>query len=590
MLGKVFWIGALEAIGEVARWKADAVLHRLERKQFVQRARRSSVAGEAEYAFRHALLRDVAYGQIPRSARAEKHRRAAEWLESLGRAEDHAELLADHYVNALEYARASGHARADLAERARLALRDAGDRTSALAAYPAAVRFYAGALELWPSEADDRAALLLRLGRARFNADSTGAEELDAALEAFGAAGDYEGAAEAVLARRQVFWYGGDRGRSDAALDDALDLVRERPDSPAKAEVLVARASAHAVAGEHADAIRIAREALALVERLGLDALRARLLNSVGMSRVYLGDPEGVHDVEHAVAIARASSASVHLHSAWNNLAVVQLFLGRLADAVQTYETLLDSVERFGRDTDRRWVRGCMAATRASEGRWDEAVAVADAFIADVESGSPHYLETSCRVVRASIRLARGDVAGAASDAERALETAREAKDVQVVAPALHACAAVALAAGRRADADALATEVLALGQKLVPGLVSEFGVGTVQFAWLVRELGREAELLAVLSSAPPVPWVVAAQAVLRGEFDRAAAVLAEIGSRPTEAYTRLRAAEELARAGRTQEAAGELGPALDFYCAVGATGFIREAEALGVAAGRRAS
>ena len=45
----------------------------LERKEFVRRERRSSVAGETEYAFRHLLVRDVAYGQIPRPSRAEKH-------------------------------------------------------------------------------------------------------------------------------------------------------------------------------------------------------------------------------------------------------------------------------------------------------------------------------------------------------------------------------------------------------------------------------------------------------------------------------------------------------------------------------------
>ena len=40
-----------------------------------------SVAGDTEYSFQHVLLRDVAYGQIPRRERAEKHRRAAEWIE-----------------------------------------------------------------------------------------------------------------------------------------------------------------------------------------------------------------------------------------------------------------------------------------------------------------------------------------------------------------------------------------------------------------------------------------------------------------------------------------------------------------------------
>jgi class 3 adenylate cyclase len=103
VVGKVFWPGALRS--EVA--DVERTLHSLERKDFVRRERKSSVAGENEYAFRHLLVRDVAYGQIPRAARADRHRLTAAWIESLGgdRA-DHAELLADHYVRALELARA----------------------------------------------------------------------------------------------------------------------------------------------------------------------------------------------------------------------------------------------------------------------------------------------------------------------------------------------------------------------------------------------------------------------------------------------------------------------------------------------------
>ncbi len=120
MVGKVFWLGVARAIGGVERGPAREALLALERKELVQRARRSSVEGEAEYAFRHLLVRDVAYGQIPRAARADKHRAAAEWVEGLGRPDDHAEMLASHYSRALEYARAAGSEDGELAERARV--------------------------------------------------------------------------------------------------------------------------------------------------------------------------------------------------------------------------------------------------------------------------------------------------------------------------------------------------------------------------------------------------------------------------------------------------------------------------------------
>ena len=96
------------------------------------------MTGESEYAFLHLLVRDVAYSQIPRARRAEKHRLAGEWIEKLGRPDDHAEMLAHHYSSALELARAAGADTAALEGPARLALHEAGDRAYALASWQAA--------------------------------------------------------------------------------------------------------------------------------------------------------------------------------------------------------------------------------------------------------------------------------------------------------------------------------------------------------------------------------------------------------------------------------------------------------------------
>src|SRR5262249_51631138 len=155
VFGKVFWSGSLAALDGA---DPDALpLHSLVRKEFVRRERRSSVGGQDEYAFRHVLVRDVAYGQIPRGERAEKHRLAAEWIESLSeRGDDFADLLAHHYVSALEYG-ADG-----LGERAAKALRDAGDRATELHSYPSAVRYYRAAVDLLPEDArEERGRLLL---------------------------------------------------------------------------------------------------------------------------------------------------------------------------------------------------------------------------------------------------------------------------------------------------------------------------------------------------------------------------------------------------------------------------------------------
>ena len=67
VVGKVFWLGALERIGGRDRGAAELLLHALERKDFVRRERQSSVGEETQYVFSHLLVRDVAYSQIPRA-------------------------------------------------------------------------------------------------------------------------------------------------------------------------------------------------------------------------------------------------------------------------------------------------------------------------------------------------------------------------------------------------------------------------------------------------------------------------------------------------------------------------------------------
>ena len=187
------------------REAAEAALHRLERREFVQRERRSTVAGETEYAFRHALVREVAYEQIPRAQRGEKHRRAADWLETLGRSEDLAELLAHHYIAVLEYSEPD----AELTARAGRALTEAGDRALALNAYGTAARFYRRAMDL--AAEDKRGRVLFGLGSAlEALADPQAGELLVEASAQLAAEDDPETAAEAETLLAQIAWTTGD--------------------------------------------------------------------------------------------------------------------------------------------------------------------------------------------------------------------------------------------------------------------------------------------------------------------------------------------------------------------------------------------
>ena len=177
VVGKTAWVGAVCALSERSAWQAEELLHGLERKQLLQRIRRSSIQAETEFQFGHALTKDVAYSQIRRTDRAQKHEAAAAWIERLaGERDDKAELLADHYTQALGLRDALGQDTATLVPRALAALTEAGRQAAATYAHSAAARHYRAALALTPAtDAQSQAALLLGLATALFNADAAGA-------------------------------------------------------------------------------------------------------------------------------------------------------------------------------------------------------------------------------------------------------------------------------------------------------------------------------------------------------------------------------------------------------------------------------
>jgi hypothetical protein len=99
VIGRVFWTGPVyELVGDLS-----PDLHLLETRDFIRQRPGSSLAGEVEYAFKHTLTREVAYGSLTKARRAQLHTQFADWLERLGKGRDeHAPLLAHHYAEAVK--------------------------------------------------------------------------------------------------------------------------------------------------------------------------------------------------------------------------------------------------------------------------------------------------------------------------------------------------------------------------------------------------------------------------------------------------------------------------------------------------------
>ena len=215
VFGETFWAGGIAALAPQDVDGVRAAMASLAERHLVRHAASSSLEGESEYLFWHALARDVAYEQLPRRARARKHEEAALWIEAAAgeRASDVAEVLAHHYVAALDLSRALRDAALTrrLEAPAGQHLAAAGEKTLRLDV-AVAIGHYAKALELLPAGAPERARALYfmaeaRLWRGRIPEAIAGYEE---AAEAYLATGDRNMAALTLIELSEALFNVGD--------------------------------------------------------------------------------------------------------------------------------------------------------------------------------------------------------------------------------------------------------------------------------------------------------------------------------------------------------------------------------------------
>ena len=320
-------------------------------------------------------------------------------------------------------------------------------------------KFYSQTVEAWPENEPPNPELLIRYSRVLNSVDIGSAPEfLTQAVEIALASGDSGQAAEAETLMCEMYWLMGRRDDAFEHLRAAEALVENEPSSYAKAYVLANVSRFRMLAGDREHAIRVGRQALAMAEELGLDELQAHALDNIGVSRLGIGDRGGVEDLERSIQIADAIN-SVESARAYGNLGSALLDLGEVDRSFEMLEEARRRAERFGLDDWLLWLRGMMTWAPYYSGDWDEALHQLDELI-DEFMQHPFWMESACRVLRARMRLARGDAAGAREDADRALELARAAKDPQVLWPALTLSARLLVPSDAQ-GAEALIEEVL---------------------------------------------------------------------------------------------------------------------------------
>jgi class 3 adenylate cyclase/tetratricopeptide (TPR) repeat protein len=455
VIGKVFWAGAVAAMGGLdPRAVADS-LHELSRKELVRPARVSSVEGEAEYSFWHILVRDVAYAQIPRAQRGDKHRRAASWMESMARdrVEDLAEVLAYHYTQALDLARATGQTgqSAELEVPARRFLLLAGERALGLDT-TVALASLDRALALAPSGHPQRPPILARWAEAARQAgrlaEATAA--LEEAITAFKERGDTVGAARAMTALSNVLWFTGDP-RSKEMAAEAVTLLESKPPGPDLVAAYAEKTRIEALGGEAHAAIGSAERTLVLASSLGLEQ-SAKALGYKGLARGMLGDAGGLEDLRMALTLAIERGQGREAAVIHNNLSGVLWVMEGPAASLAVRREGIEFAERRGIDE----MALTMAATNLSSliqlGDWDEVLEAAGPLAERLERAglTPYVADIMARQAR--VLVMRGQPLEILP-LEGAVETARDSGSIDGLVQVISAAALVRLAAGHREGA-----------------------------------------------------------------------------------------------------------------------------------------
>jgi len=234
VIGREFWRGAVADLSrEEERASVSPLLMTLVRKDLIE-PNRSIFPWEDGFRFRHALIRDAAYGAIPKVTRADLHERFASWLERTARerANELEEILGYHLEQAFRYREELGpvgEEGRELAIRAGERLAAAGRRAIvARGDLAAGVSLLSRSVALLPEDHALRRELLPELGSALMRTGNFGRAEdvLDEALESATAAGDRRLELRTIIEREFFRSYTQPEG---SALDDSTVAERTIP-------------------------------------------------------------------------------------------------------------------------------------------------------------------------------------------------------------------------------------------------------------------------------------------------------------------------------------------------------------------------
>lgn len=431
VVGRTFWLGAIERLSGRPGGPRE-VLDQLRAKEIVVSSESSAFSGELEFAFRHVLIRDVAYESLPKSLRADKHVQVATWAEEQAgeRRDEMAELLATHYLEAVRYLgelAEGGDRRARAERQAYRWAGTAGERALRLWQRRESARWFQTALDL-TGPVGPAAEELARLWESYANACegvepyphlAASFERARALYEQLGKGGDV-GRIEAWLA-----WVAFQSGRDDdvrAHAERALALLGPLGDSSDLAMTLRILGRYHRRRGRTQEAEAELRQGMEMAERVGDRVNRAWAMVYLGPLLRAEGGKLGLALLERGLEVAREAENLPLLAAAYVELSeAFEEVVGDYARAVALMQEGLEIARRAGSVANAAWMEGNLSDYLIDMGRLDEAEGPARSALRAARAVGESLRIAYCLNTIAHLELMRGNIEAA----ERAVEEVR---------------------------------------------------------------------------------------------------------------------------------------------------------------------
>jgi class 3 adenylate cyclase/tetratricopeptide (TPR) repeat protein len=388
VVGHTFWEGSLSGLASEERVELAPALAALQEKDLIVPSPGSRLAGEREYAFKHVLIRDVAYSTLPKAVRAGKHAEVGAFIEE--RAADRSEgvvaMVAEHYGRAAALAEAADLDPAELERidaRALDALESAGDGSAALYSNQEALAHYEMALSLRRQlDTASRARIGEKLGDVALRLG-----HVDQAVEAWERCMEHH-RREEDLARvgdlhRKIgagLWHKGDREGSIEHYQRGIDLLKDGPPSLELVRLYEEAASLYMHTGDNMLAIYASEKALRLAERLGEAAAASRAHGIFGRVFGRIGDSERAREnLERSVELARDTDPGEAVRALLALGYHLEVSEADYDGAASAYGEALELAQQTGDLPSQVELYAALAQLALHRGDWDEVSSQTDA-------------------------------------------------------------------------------------------------------------------------------------------------------------------------------------------------------------------